>query len=156
MDKAGSVGLDLSFVPHLFLMEPFLDGALEEQVRFLLKMMYSEVCFYPKCIFSSRKWLFNCEQDFASPFHVSITLHWVCRPRLDCALYRGCLPVLKLLTGVVLPSCSGSFKIGLRYPQVVARAHRMGAQETVQVETLVMKVGVLLPEQAPLLSSTPV
>ena len=32
MDKAGSVGLDLSFVPHLFLMEPFLDGALEEQV----------------------------------------------------------------------------------------------------------------------------
>ena len=32
MDKSGSVGLDLSFVPHVFLMEPFLDAALEEQV----------------------------------------------------------------------------------------------------------------------------
>ena len=32
MDRSGSVGLDLSFVPHVFLMEPFLDAALEEQV----------------------------------------------------------------------------------------------------------------------------
>ncbi len=32
MDRSGSVGLDLSFAPHVFLMEPFLDAALEAQV----------------------------------------------------------------------------------------------------------------------------
>ncbi len=32
MDEEGSVGLDLSFVPWVFLMEPLLDGSLEQQV----------------------------------------------------------------------------------------------------------------------------
>jgi len=33
MDSAGAVGLDLSFVTHVFLMEPLADRSMEEQVR---------------------------------------------------------------------------------------------------------------------------
>ena len=33
MDEVGAVGLDLSFVSHVNLMEPLLDRALEEQVQ---------------------------------------------------------------------------------------------------------------------------
>ena len=32
MDVAGAVGLDLSFVTHVFLMEPLADKSMEEQV----------------------------------------------------------------------------------------------------------------------------
>ncbi len=32
MDESGSVGLDLSFVSHIFLLEPIADQALEQQV----------------------------------------------------------------------------------------------------------------------------
>jgi len=33
MDSVGAVGLDLSFVSYVFLMEPIADRSLEEQVR---------------------------------------------------------------------------------------------------------------------------
>ena len=33
MDVAGAVGLDLSFVTHVFLMEPLADKSMEEQVK---------------------------------------------------------------------------------------------------------------------------
>jgi hypothetical protein len=33
MDESGALGLDLSFVNHIFLMEPLTDAALEQQVR---------------------------------------------------------------------------------------------------------------------------
>ena len=53
------MGLDLSFVPHLFLMEPFLDGALEEQVLcywlssvFPWSWLQDTVCSVPEaCMF---------------------------------------------------------------------------------------------------------
>ncbi len=32
MDETGSVGLDLSFVSYVFLMEPLVDASLEQQV----------------------------------------------------------------------------------------------------------------------------
>ena len=32
MDEAGAVGLDLSFVQHVFLMEPLVDTAVEAQI----------------------------------------------------------------------------------------------------------------------------
>jgi hypothetical protein len=32
MDESGALGLDLSFVNHIFLMEPMTDAALEQQV----------------------------------------------------------------------------------------------------------------------------
>lgn len=139
MDESGALGLDLSFVNHIFLMEPLTDAALEQQVR--------EACrekgeggmsgVVAAKTWEGKGWGTGAGETSSTAGVLGTTLCWS-SPRMHVQVSWRALELMQQNATCGTPPFHWPRHSAAAAGQVISRAWRMGCTSTVHVEVLAM------------------